>query len=467
MESSRNKYVSISGDAIKGLILQGQDFFFKDYNSLFVQRIPRYAIKRPGETWKTKKNPLSDFFVKAHLNKNLSVAVLGKWYPEYAILDIDNRPEDEAINIRQQLNLNEMNSMLISSESPDSYHILLKPQYNSKPPTIRLLQAILTDFANKYGIEIYPQANKAIRLPFGSKQECLDFAYAHLEKWEEKLFWFQKLNEFELSKLNERNDHLLYTPSIFPENLQPFSYYTEGRELLACGLQCPASRHESQFKVLYSFWKQNVPLNQAISLTYDWIKNKHNGFSKTMPRHPRIVYNEIKRQADWLYTNYDQNLVYPDSTHNNFEGYISKPDMIEIVKICNASRPPMKFLFHLVKYSYPRRFKSFIPVHRDKLIDWGSKRAYLKYLDRFEEMGILKRGSSYSVGRFSKNLRLNWKYTGFTDAILYEGRSVADFDSTIRVTFSPQEFKEILLSFGSNKDSSNKMINRIWKKEER
>jgi hypothetical protein len=96
---------------------------FRSYINLFVQRIPRYAVKK-SRSWTTKTKPLSDRPVQAHLAGQYAVAVLGKWYPEFGILDIDDRQRETVDEIREELGLDDKNSMLISSESPDSYHIL-------------------------------------------------------------------------------------------------------------------------------------------------------------------------------------------------------------------------------------------------------------------------------------------------------------------------------------------------------
>ena len=151
---------------------------FRSYVDLFVQRIPRYAVKK-SRSWTTKNKPLSDRPVQAHLDGQYAVAVLGKWYPEFGILDIDDRQRGTVDEIREKLELDDKNSMLFSSESPDSYHILLKPEYREKPPTIRLLNSAFHNFCDLHQIEIYPQVTRAIRLPFGPRQEPLDFEYSY------------------------------------------------------------------------------------------------------------------------------------------------------------------------------------------------------------------------------------------------------------------------------------------------
>jgi hypothetical protein len=98
------------------------------------------------------------------------VAVLGKWYPEFSILDIDDRPRGTVDEIRERLELNDKNSMLFTSESADSYHILLRPEYHEKPPTVRLLNNAFRSFCDLHQVEVYPQPGHAVRLPFGPAQ---------------------------------------------------------------------------------------------------------------------------------------------------------------------------------------------------------------------------------------------------------------------------------------------------------
>jgi len=175
---------------------------FDDYKSLFIQRWPRYAVKQiGGKNWRTKNKPLSDIPIKAHLDKKYCVGVLAKWYPGCVILDIDNRPIGQANEIREELGLVDSDSMICDSESPDSYHLLIRPQYNGKPPTVRLTQDAFKGFVYSHHLEIYPQPKRFIRLPFGFAQECLDPCYRGLDDWKEKLYWFQKLDEFNLSNV--------------------------------------------------------------------------------------------------------------------------------------------------------------------------------------------------------------------------------------------------------------------------
>lgn len=131
-----------------------------------------------------------------------SVGSLGKWYPQYGNLDFDSRERSFVDDTRGELRFTENNSMLFSTESRDSYRLLFRPEFREKPPTIRLLNSAFKNYCLERQIEIYPQANRCIRLPFGPSQKALDAEYRALETWEEKLYWYEKLNPFDIASVN-------------------------------------------------------------------------------------------------------------------------------------------------------------------------------------------------------------------------------------------------------------------------
>ena len=90
--------------------------------------------------------------------------------------------------------------------------------------------------------------------------------------------------------------------------------------------------------------------------------------------------------------------------------------------MCKANIPRSRFLFKLVKYSYPWRFRSFIGINRDKLVLWSSERTYRKYLIEFESKGFLKRDRAYSTGIFSIEIKLNWEYNSTNAFMSQKGK---------------------------------------------
>jgi len=448
-ETPNNIYMSDEGKA------------FAEYVDFFIQPTPRFVIKPKGDntSWRTKNKVLEDKYVKAHLDQKCSIGSLSKWYPPYAILDIDDRFLEYVDNIRDILKLDAFNSMLCSSESTNSYHILFKPTYNNKPPTLRLLQNTFKSFVKQNNIEIYPQANRPIRSPFGFKQFCLDFEYQNLPTWEDKLHWWKRLNDYDIATVPyyQQGLDLSFMKDKLPD------YYEEGKLLLQYGLQQSNSRNEAQFKMLYYLWRNNIPFSEAMKLVLSVIKNKHNGFSKEVNKGSwRTINGEIIRQAGRIYSTYELSYIYPDETHNGYNGYITKPDIADIVRISKGNLPEMKFLYQVVKWCYPRRHRTFLNLHSDKLIEWSSRRTYPKRLDELKKKGIIQRSKSYQVDKFSKGININWDFQDSNKAILNDNRSPNTFEDTIRVSYEPTEIRELLNKAGVERTTAIKIIQKIY-----
>ena len=429
-----------------------------EYANTFVQRLPRYTVKPKGsKNWKTKKKYLEDRPIKAHLQGKYYVGVLSKWYPGWALLDFDNVSKEEPERIKEILRLDEKNSMKLSSESPDSYHLLFSPFCNNRPPTTRLLQIAFKQFALQNGIEVYPQAKRTIRLPFGYKQNCLDIEYRHLENWQEQFYWFQKLDNFNLSNIPNYQPEL----DLKIENPGQPNIFKEGEYLLRNGLQVKSSRNNAQFKMLYNLWRRNIPVSQAKIMVWHVIKNRHNGFSKDIITYPGQCKKEIIRQAGIIYNKYELACVYPDETHNIYGGYVTKKDIPDIVRISKANLPRMKFLSNLIKFCYPRKKRNLINIHSDKLIEW-SQRNYLKYLEELIGSGIVKRGDKYSVDRFSKSIKIKWNFRDPNNAILDDSRAPNTFEDTIKLSYRPEEFRELLIKAGSERTTAINLTKRLF-----
>ena len=460
-------------DRKKKAIIQPGEATFPEYLDLLIQRLPRFAMKFPGfKNWLTRNKPLSDPLILAHLKGDLYIATLGKWYPGYAIFDIDSRSKTEAEEIRARAGLDTSNSMMYSSESKDSHHIIFIPEYHNKPPTLNLLKDILKGFAQVHGIEIYPQRGRPIRLPFGPHQPMLDIEYMGLDSWQKKLYWFEKLDPLNLSSVNLQQMILDFEPG--PGKLWlPVNIHEEAEILLEHGLQQPSSRRHSQWLILVYLWRQNIPKETAAAMVWQWIKEKHNGFSKDFLRYPQQVKKDIRGLADHIWSVYHTSQVLPDSTHNTHHGYITKEDVLDIVEITSGSLPRMKFLYNLIKFANPRRYRKFIPYHRDRLIKWSSHRTYPKYLKELGEKGIVKRGTSYLpdgfLGRkgFAKDLKLNWDFRDSSEAVLNDGRSIEAFNGAVRFLFKdrPDEFRQLLTKAGTPRRSRYTIINSIWRKD--
>ncbi len=432
----------------------------KDYNNTFVQRWPSYGIKPlVGRNWRRIPKPLSDPPVLANLLGKYVTGSLARWYPNFFGLDIDNQPREFVDFLRESLNLYENNSMLFPGERPNCWKIYGNPTYNCKPVSLKLLHSCFKAFAREHQIEISPQGNNVFRLPFSPYFDSCDPAYYNLDTWQDKLYWFNKLDDVDLSLIPGQQ---LFLDLQFKTPGEITSVRQEGKELYEHGLQYSGSRNDSQYKVLYYLWRLNIPHHQAVCMTWKWINDKNNGFSEEIGINPRKCKGEIDRQAAIIFEKYEYSGLYPDSTNNLYHGWLIEPDIREIFKITRGNMPRFNFLYYILKYSYPRRHRDFIGIHSDNLINWSSYRTYLKYIDELESKGILKRGSAYSQGEFSKDLKLNWKYGHEHEAILDDGRSVDTPGDTIRFLYTPREFRELLRCSGCERTTANSTVIRTF-----
>jgi hypothetical protein len=427
-----------------------------DYQSLFIQRQPSYAVKLPGRSWRTKNKPLADPAILAHLNGTYDVAGIAQWYPQFGALDLDRVPFDCVLSIRDELGMNDSNSMIYNSESADSHHIFFRPKYNDRPPTIKLLNASLQGFCASRGIEVYPQKSHAFRLPFGINQRPIFSDGGTLDTLEEKMYWFAKLDDFDLGAIPRHQGQLdLFTPQTIIGSKRI------GYELLEHGLQGFGSRNHAQFEILLSLYRDNVAIDAAVDTVWKWIQKKHNGFSRSILYHPRAVAAEIRRQAAIIYGKYDLSKTFPDTTHNTTNGYISKPDLLDCIEISGGSLPRLKFLADLIRYSNSRRHRPAIQIHTDKLIEWSSHHTYQKRIAELEGKGIIERSTGYQAGVQSKTIKLNWKWRSSSEAVLHEGRSSHPY-GTIKQCMNPEEFRDRLRAVGVKRTTAIEAVKSVF-----
>lgn len=434
----------------------------RDYTSTFVQRIPKYIIKNPGaESWSTVKGALTDKTIEKHLEGKLCVGSLGKWYPGHALLDFDQTPYEQVEEIRDGLGMDKSNSALYSSESDDSYHLFVRPSYREMPPTLNLVQEILVPYCRERGVEVYPSGKKCVRLPFGKVQKCLDEGSEFSDTWEGKMYWFLKLDEFELLNVPKHQQQFDFTD---PEKRKKLPAFIRGKELLEYGLPGPSSRNESQFHVLYYLWRKNVPPDTARKICWDWIQAKHNGYSREIRYNPHRVREEIKRQTQHIWNKYSAIAgMLPDEAHLMHFGYVTKEDLKKILHLCDASLPKSRFLFNLLKYTYPRKHRDRIGVHSDLLKMWASRDAYLNRLEELRQMGVLlERDDRYIVNLFSKAIKMKWDYQSQDDAILVDDRPPETIEESLAAVFAPEELRTVLTQAGMSQRVRTRYLNQVF-----
>jgi len=435
---------------------------FRAYAREFVFYGRLHTWKDPGGgEWKTRRRPVTPEEVALHLYGARDLGVPGPWYPPYMIIDIDNRSRQEVEEIRSTLGATTDNSILEEGERKDHYNLILRPSYHENPCTAKLLVDVTKRFGITWRVEIFPQLKKTKRLPFGPHQELLDEEYRLAETWEEKFRRYRGLIPYDLSRVPR---HRISLPIVLPGGGIEIGDHRTAEDLYIHGLQRPSSRHQAQYMILDLFWRANTSKRNAIYEVRKWIREKHNGFSEEVRRGTwREIDGEIQRQADYIYERRAGMAVYPDAVHNFHAGYVTKDDIVRLVKVNRGSWPRIKFWFPAIRYSNPRRYWPYINIHTDKLIEWGSRDTYLRYIQEWEGKGLAKRAESYLVGQFSKALKFTgWKLRGAENAVLYGGRAVDTLDKAVKLTFDPWEFRELLRSVGVDRRQALRRQNQVF-----
>jgi hypothetical protein len=455
------------------LIVESPDDF-QIFTDIFVQRYPKYGVKlyTPGATWKTRNRSLNDGEVKQHLNGDKAVGVVAQWYCEFGAVDFDDREKREVEDIGASMGFDDKNSLLCTSESDNSYHLLFRPSLNGKPPPAKRFYNAFKVQAKEQRIEIYPQRNRIFRLPFGRGQELATIA-GHLFTQPELLHQFLELEKYDITQLEPQKDFDFEGRAIGQGlTLQTYSgFMAEAAGYYEHGLQAPSTRYWAQFCVASLLYRRfNLPPDQVVREVWKWIKRKHNGYSRDLVKYPDKVKYEIKKQVEYLYHNSDLDRNYPDTVHNNYRGYLAKDDLPLIVEAVGGSLPRAKFLFEIVKFFYPRKFQ--VNLSSKKLLQrWGSSRTYYRYTQELEEKGLVTRGRSYRVtddkkdiAGFSKTFQLNWPFKSPSECFFIEGRSVETFDEFVRFTVSdPREFRQLLQANGSARTTALEAVRGIYR----
>jgi hypothetical protein len=397
--------------------------------------------EKVGDRWVTRRGKeLSSPVIASHLAGLRTIGAVSPWYPCYMILDIDNRTLAEVREIRSALGTTSENSLLEGGERKNHYHLVLRIAYRGRPLTIKLLQLVCQRFAIQHRIELYPQVKRTIRLPFGPYQPLLDAEYRELERWEEKFKRYRSLVPFDLTEVPRHQIPLQL--AVEKKGVLELGDLETAEVLLLHGLQRRSSRNYSQYRLLDYFWRRNINQEEAVITVKHWIRTKHNGLSTEVNRGAwKTIDDEIERRASTIYSGRAFYSVYPDAVHLGHRGFITREDLVGILKLNHGSWPRSKFWFEVIKYANSRRHLAFINVHRDKLIEWASTEIYLRYLDEWEKRGLIERGQSYLVGQFSKAIRFTgWKLSDSEKAVCYGGRAVTSLSGAFRLALSPEEF---------------------------
>ncbi|MBV5328753.1 MAG: hypothetical protein JZU65_14170 [Chlorobium sp.] len=417
---------------------RSERFFYEDlnaYTNTFIQRTPKHGIK--GTDWHTVDTPICDDDIQAHLHGESMLGTLAKWYPGYAVLDVDDLKSSLLLDgIRNNFHIAGNFGSMVCETSPGSYHVLFRPEYDGKPATVRLLHDILgpqvkqlsasmRTMKNLSEIDLYPQGNRVIRAPF---HPSCRFIGNQLSTLEDKLETFNNLQPLDLKSFATVTRHTARQAGKLLTAAKPTptkGAMKEAADLYQFGLQASSeTRYHSQRKVAHWLWRLNLTPEQAIDELMNWVRNQTNGFSKDADAINRGDYRteqQVRREHEalvgYIWSTFEDYGQYPASTHNNYYGWLTKADIATAAKVCGGNIPRFKFFCRLLSYFNAHK-KQRLNVHSGKLIEWCSDKTYLKFLQYFEETGILCRDQHYLANEFSKVIQLNVKpsHVGFNDA---------------------------------------------------
>ena len=375
-------------------------------------------------------------------------------------------PRSEVDEIRDAMHFTTDNSALETSESADSYHLLFRPTYYDAAPTVRLLRDALGPLAKRHHIELYPQRSKGVRLPFGTLQAAADVEkYGFRTTWQDRMYWFEKLDDYDLMNaplVQQEFDLIRHRPKVQ-------SVYREGQALLQDGLIRDHSRHESQWQVLYVFWRRNMTPELAEQATWEWIKRSHNGHSQDILTNPRAVHREIQKQARWIWDHFEHADILPDDAHNTYNGWISPSDIVHCLHLVDGSLPRAKLLVQLVQYMNPRRHRrGGISVHSDKLSAWASVHTYPRYLEDLQRKRVLTRSDEYVRGIYAKRIKLTrWPWSTADQSILVDNRTPESLSQLILAAWPDRrDAHTVLEKAGMNRSTRYRLIAESGQEEE-
>ncbi len=330
----------------------------QQYKDAIVQNYHKPYIMQPlNGNWYTVNRFINDDIIRRHIEHEIWAGVLAPYYPQWGILDFDNPHNGIIEKTIEQLGMQKGQYLLTTSPSyktDGSTHLLIKPELDDHPPTIKQYLRHLNCALNtcRGQIEVYPKISNGIRLPFGLKQHILaDNIPLHYLSLSENIHWFDKLETFDLSHLQKFIHNQIHNldSSLFSGFPEPdINSKNEGAFLYRKGLQAERTRHNATKMVLIWLFTINYPPEIGISLTREWIETKHNGLSRKINSGRwDEVYVDISKLAEWVYLNLEHYCIYPDSVHNG-QYCVYESDIRFIAEVFPGQICKLKKLFNLI-----------------------------------------------------------------------------------------------------------------------
>jgi hypothetical protein len=335
--------------------------------------------------WRFLKNPLTFRVLNSHLRHTRTIGTLGRWYPEFGILDFDDKPLKYVQDVCDTLELNTDQRWISTSASPNSWHVYFKPRKSGHTVTLKYMQRCMQGMMmnrgfKRYEIELYPQPSRIIRLPFSPFTRHIDEgAYESSVGWEQGVQALQQLEEYELPTkaylLEESEVPLIDLPSEYTRADNDGSWMKEGIEYLNLGLSSYGQRLHAIRRIAYVFWYNNYEPSIAIEMLDTWLKTKHNGKSRDFNDNPRLSLQKNAEVVRWTYAHFARRGRIPLVPHLLDRGVMCKETLEDIAGLSRGNLPQMRFTSGLFSYLGAKHHDNAagVSVHSDRLIEWSSK----------------------------------------------------------------------------------------------
>jgi hypothetical protein len=416
----------------------------------------RFGIQRIGQQWRNIPSVLPEKALIGHLRGDYWIGLRAQWYPNCVTFDFDNPGSIDKARavLESELDLDEEQYRVFTSPSffreegahSGSLHCMIKPTYDGRPATIKLIHGILGPIASRIRCEIYPQKNKIFRLPLGRNQHLVQ----RNGLIEDEMSWIAAFREIQkITPVALEN----YPRCEFPTGeILDYPDWSEQRskaeQLLITGLTSEGLRHDATGVLARYYYFRNELPEEAEKKIADFFRQKHNGFSEEINAgNWPLVDNEIWAWVTDTYKHFGQRGILPDAIHN-LQGWITRSDIIHISREFFGSLINQKRYFKLISYARPRQKAGFIPIHRENWRRLIGNRGEKEFKDLAQNRELIEVNNSYRVGAYSKSYRLMKLSRASSDEMLMDEnmRAIQDYKEALRMVF--ESFSEIARATG-------------------
>lgn len=452
------------------------------YRYIFFRHAAGFIISKHPKDWKTLHHPPTDQDILDHLTGKKWIGPRYQELTIFVILDLDHKKLDEGYEITSMIHATESNSMLCTSVSPGGFHLIQRVAPIDYPVSTDPVQTAYETYPKELICSFHPQPLLGIRGPFGKDQKCVYECHQNLITINDKLNCFLNLDITDLGKVPpydlEISDMFPDLPEKKHRHLTPVSIDLSSRakphrdtfryseeeveELIKKGLPGPGTRDHAQTILTISEYQQEHSEEEAIQSVWKFIQEHNKGQSNDYNDNPHAVFEHISGQVKRIYKHLNKFGILPEDIHCADREFFTEACFSFLLDNGTGDLPYVKFLTEAAVYSSSRQHRELLRVHCNLLRKWSSSRTDLKYIDKGEAQGILKRGSDYRHHKYPKYLMLNIPKMNPADAIPFNGRPARTFEEALVATRTRAEARQLLKDKGFTRKNAEKIVQRAF-----